>query len=96
MKILIGSLTALALVATPALAQTNNTAASSKPAPTMKSSKPSVTKEAKTEGESTATEAKEHKAAARHHHKGKSRKHKGHHKMASKKSMKPAATTPTK
>lgn len=95
MKILISSLTALAVVATPALAQTNNTAASTKPAPTMKSSKSSVATEAKAEGESKATEAKEHKAAARHHHKAKSKKHK-HHRMATKKSMKPAATTPTK
>jgi hypothetical protein len=56
----------------------------------------SVAKQAKTEGESTATEMKEHKAAARHHSKHhKTTKH--HKKMAKKSTNKAAtATTPTK
>jgi hypothetical protein len=60
MKALIASLAALGLIATPALAQTKAAA------PAAKTTK-SVAKEAKAEGESTATEANEHKAA-RHHH----------------------------
>jgi len=59
MKALIASLTALGLIAAPALAQTNTTA----PAHATKP----VAKEAKAEGESMKTEAKEHKAAAHHH-----------------------------
>jgi hypothetical protein len=59
MKALIASLAALGLMATPALAQTKVAA----PAKTTKA----VAKEAKAEGESVKTEAKEHKAA-RHHH----------------------------
>jgi hypothetical protein len=95
MKALIGSLTALALIATPAVAaQTKSApakAAAAKPAK-------SVAKEAKVERESTATEAKEHRAAARHHHAARcscpskyAKAHKTTHKMAVKKTT---TTTP--
>ena len=60
MKALLTSLAALAIVATPAIAAQKT---STKPAPTK-----TIAKQAKAEGESTATEAKEHHAAARHHH----------------------------
>ena len=82
MKALIASLTALGLIAAPAVAQTN-TAAPAKPA---HASKP-MAKEAKAEGESTATEAKEHKMAAAHHAK------KSMHKASTKKAS--DATTNT-
>jgi hypothetical protein len=87
MKALIASLTALGLIATPIVAQTTNTAAPAKSKTTMKASK-SIAKEAKAEGESTATEAKEHKAAARKHHR---RHHARKHHMA----MKSTKTTKT-
>ena len=65
MKALIASLAALGLITTPALAQAKTAA----PAKTTKatSAPKSVVKEAKAEGESVATEMKEHKAAAKHH-----------------------------
>ena len=88
MKALIASMTALAVIAAPAVAQTSNTMSN-----TTKASK-AVVKEAKAEGESVATEAKEHKAAARHHRRHHAKRmHKRHH--AAKKTAK-ATTTSTK
>jgi hypothetical protein len=57
MKALIASLTALSLIVSPAFA-----------APKTAKATTSTAKAAKAEGESTATEAKEHKMAKRHHH----------------------------
>lgn len=93
MKKLIASVAAAALIATPAIAAQTTKMASSKTmkAPARKSIP--VAKQAKAESESTATEAKEHKAAARHHAK---RHMKSHKKMAAKKmTTKKAATTTT-
>jgi|1185.fasta_scaffold604347_2 hypothetical protein len=97
MKALLASLAALAIVATPAIAAQKT---STKPAPTK-----TIAKQAKAEGESTATEAKEHHAAARHHHaakcscshyaKAKSHKMAGH-KMASHKAAAKKTATSTK
>jgi hypothetical protein len=99
MKALIASLTALGLIAAPAVAQTNNTAAPAKPTHASKT----VSKEAKAEGESVATEAKEHKAAAHHakHHAkcscpATSHKHKSAHKAAKKSTKKTTTETSTK
>jgi hypothetical protein len=94
MKALIASLTALGLIAAPAVAQTNTAA----PAKSTHASKP-MAKEAKAEGESTATEAKEHKAAAHHaKHKAKcscpSKSHKSH--KAKKSTKKSTTETSTK
>jgi hypothetical protein len=93
MKALIASLAALGLIASPALAQTTNnmmanttkTSTRAKTSTKAKASK-SIAKEAKAEGESVATETKEHKAAARHHrHHAKTHKmHKMHKKTAAK------------
>lgn len=105
MKALIGSLTALALIATPVMAaQTgSNAPATSKTTKSTKTSK-TVAKQAKAEGESTATEAKEHHAAARHHHhrasrcscaSHKAKSHKASHKGA-KSSKKASTETKTK
>ena len=64
MKALIASIAALGLIASPALATTKT----AKPA-TSTAAKPKtpVAKAARAEGESTKTEAAEHRAAARHH-----------------------------
>ena len=94
MKALIASLTALGLIATtPALAQTTNNTMSNKTTTKAMPAKKSVAKEAKTEGESVGTEAKEHKTAARHH-----RHHKKHmaKKHMAKKTTKTTSTTTTK
>jgi hypothetical protein len=92
MKALLASLAALAIVATPAIAAQKT---STKPAPTK-----TIAKQAKAEGESTATEAKEHHAAARHHHAAKcSCSHYAKaksHKMASHKAAAKKTATSTK
>jgi hypothetical protein len=80
MKTALATLSAIALVATPIYvanaAQTKSTTATK-----------SVAKQAKAEGESVKTEAKEirHHAAMKHHAK---RHHAKHHRMASKSKMK--------
>ncbi len=68
MKNLIASVAAIALVATPALAQMSNTATNtSAKTTTATKAKTPVAKEARAEGESSKQEATEHKAAARPH-----------------------------
>jgi hypothetical protein len=94
MKKLIASFASAALIATPALAApAAKTATKPAAAATTK-----VATEAKSEGESKATEAKEHRSAARHHHASmcSGKYAKSHHKMAHKsvkKASKPTATT---
>jgi len=90
MKALIASLTELGLIAAPALAQTNTTAPAH-------ATKPAA-KEAKAEGESMKTEAKEHKAAAHHHAKCSCPSKYAHksHKSAHKAAKKSTTDTSTK
>lgn len=91
MRMFISSLTAAALIASPALA-------APKTAAPAKTTTPSIAKAAKVEGESVKTEAKEHRAAARHHAAscGCPTKYAKSHKMMHKTAAKKASTTAKK
>jgi hypothetical protein len=106
MKKLLASLAAVSLLASPVFAQATNTASTTKASTkTMKTTKAStkaskpIAKAAKAEGESTATEAKEHKAAAKHkygkYHRCASTHMKGHHKATHHANKAAAKTTKT-
>lgn len=107
MKALIGSLAGLALIATPVIAAQTTSKAPATATKTAKAStaSKSVARQAKAERESPATEAKEHRAAARrHHHRAarcscssyKMKTHKARHHMAKASTNKAPTATKTK